>query len=392
MKFVVLGGYGMMGKVVLQDLYTTAPSATIIIVGHDPEKVRTAVRQYHSERVKGTVADASSIPSMVKTFRGAEVVINCVQYELNLKVMEACLTAKAHYLDLGGLFHMTRKQLKLHRRFKKAGLLAIVGMGAAPGITNLLARYGADQLDMVSSVKIRVGSADFTRMHETPPLVISYSIQTILEEHTKQPMVFSKGTFKAVPPLSGKEVVVFPKPVGKQIAIRTLHSEVATLPHSLKAKGIKDCDFKIAFDPYFEEVLGTLIDLGFASTKPIMLHGQRMVPFEEMVNVLSQFQRPIGVCPTDQEILRVVVKGKKNGKRKTLTLDCHARSIKNWCMSAGDVDTGVPPSIVAQMIVSGAIGERGVLPPEQCVPLKLFFQELRKRKMQVLVNGNRFSP
>lgn len=386
MKFVVLGGYGMMGKVVVQDLVTFAKHATTTIAGHDPKKVKQAVRQYKG-RVKGVQTDATAVPSMVRAFRGADVVINCVQYELNLKVMEACLKAKCHYLDLGGLFHMTRKQLKLHQRFKRAGLLAILGCGAAPGITNLLAQYGADQFDRVSAVRIRVGSADFTRLHENPPLVISYSIQTILEEHTKQPMVFIHGKFRAMPPRSGSEVVRFPIPIGAQTAIRTLHSEVATLPLSLKAKGVRECDFKIAFDPQFERILATLIDLGFASTTPVMVRGQRVVPFEEMVQLLSKFQRPVGVCPNDREVLRAVVVGRKGRKSKTLVLDCHATSIRNWCMGAGDIDTGVPPSIAAQLIASGAIGARGVLPPEQCVPLQLFFHELQKRKMRISVNG-----
>ena len=65
--------------------------------------------------------------------------------------------------------------------------------------------------------------------------------------------------------------------------------------------------------------------------------------------------------------------------------DCHARSNTRWHASAGDVDTGCPPSIVAQMIATGAITQRGVLPPEVAVPVAPFFAELGKRGMKIVV-------
>src|SRR5439155_5697614 len=84
--------------------------------------------------------------------------------------------------------------------------------------------------------------------------------------------------------------------------------------------------------------------------------------------------------PNDYEIARVIVDDK-------LIVDCHARANRRWHASAGDVDTGCPASIVAQMVWTGAITQRGVLPPEVAVPVEPFFKELRKRGMRIEVRS-----
>ena len=84
--------------------------------------------------------------SCARALRGASACVNCVDYRLNLEVMRGCLAAGAHYVDLGGLFHMTRRQLELDADFRGAGLTALLGMGSAPGKTNLLARAAAARL------------------------------------------------------------------------------------------------------------------------------------------------------------------------------------------------------------------------------------------------------
>ena len=73
------------------------------------------------------------------------------------------------------------------------------------------------------------------------------------------------------------------------------------------------------------------------------------------------------------------------GDRKTITVDCHAKANRRWHASAGDIDTGCPPSILAQMIATGVIEQRGVLAPEVAVPVEPFFRELRKRGMKVVM-------
>src|SRR2546429_536568 len=75
--------------------------------------------------------------SLTDALRGCGAVAACIPYRLNLPVMEAALAAGCGYADLGGLFHTTLRQWELHDRFAAAGIPAILGIGSAPGITNV---------------------------------------------------------------------------------------------------------------------------------------------------------------------------------------------------------------------------------------------------------------
>ena len=320
-NFIVLGGCGAIGRVVVRDLFESHRQNQITVADYRPKQL------IRSPRVRTIFADARK-PNL----RGHSIVINCTQHDFNLHVMRAALRDHVHYVDLGGLFTWTRRQLKLHRQFERAGLTAILGMGCAPGITNVMARA----LSPKKSVKIRVGTKDFN-----PAPGFPYSAQTIMEELTLTAWIVEGGKFREVKPRTGWERVRFPKPVGSQWLVRTRHSEVATLPVTFK---LRQCDFKVGFDRQFvRDVVA-----GKIPNKPVD-RGR----------------------PDDYEIARVIVDGR--------VMDCHARSRKHE--SAGDADTGCPPSIVAQMIVTGQITQRGVLPPEVAVPVAPFFRELRKRGM-----------
>ncbi len=372
-----------MGRITVRDLFETASDAEILIADYNLESAQKLARSYRSPRVKAAFVDVLDLQSTARLLRGAFAVINSVQYEYNLHVMKAALTAGAHYLDLGGLFHMTRKQLKLHSKFKKAGLTAILGIGAAPGITNVLARFAADQLDRVREIHIRLGSIDETKIINPPPLASSYSIQTILEEFSYPPAVFARGKFRFVEPMSGEEKVTFPAPVGKQYPMCTIHSEVATLPLTYKNKGIRDVSFKIAFDRDFTEKIRFLRDIGLAAEKAVTVKGVRVVPRDLLVQLIRAQPKPVTNGPLKEyEVIRVVVKGKKDGKAQTWVVDCHTRGMPKWGIGL-DIDTGSPPSIAAQMLAAGEIEARGAVPAEVAIEPKLFFAELKRRKMEV---------
>jgi lysine 6-dehydrogenase len=357
-NFVVLGGMGAIGRVVVRDLFESHPQNRILIADYNEAGARTYARSFRSRRVSAVFADATKSGHLAKLLRGQALVINCTQHNFNLNVMQAALAAKVHYLDLGGLFSWTRRQLKLTDRFKRAGLTAILGMGCSPGITNIMTRAAVDKLGNVESVRIRVGARDFGA--KPADFFFPYSAQTIVEELTLTPWVFERGMFHEVEPRAGWERVDFPRPVGKQWVVRTRHSEVATIPRSFTRHGLAFCDFKVCFDRQFVREVVKRLKNGWT------------------VHDLAKLPAPRGK-PDDYEVSRVIVRG----GRITITMDCHAKANRRWHASAGDVDTGCPPSIVAQMITTGVIVQRGVLAPEVAVPVDMFFRELRKRGMKI---------
>jgi saccharopine dehydrogenase (NAD+, L-lysine-forming) len=333
--------------------------------------------------VRAVRIDVTDQAAAALALAGAFAVVNTVQFQLNLDVMEAALAVRAHYLDLGGLFHMTRRQLELDQRFKAIERTAILGMGAAPGITNLLSRHGAERLDQVREIHVRVGSMDRTRYRPTPALAVAYSLKTILEEFSMPPAVFTRGDFRFVEPMSGAGPHRFPPPVGLRHPMFTIHSEVATLPLSYRDLGVREVSFKIAFDPEFTDRVRFLRDLGMASDHPVEVAGVQVRPVD-VVNKVAMNQPPVKqVGRLDQyEVLRSIVKGTSQGKKVTWVVECHTRGMPEWGLGL-DVDTGSPPAVAAQMLAAGEITATGVVAPEIAVPCDPFFERLALRKMRL---------
>jgi saccharopine dehydrogenase-like NADP-dependent oxidoreductase len=363
-SFIVLGGVGAIGRVVVRDLFESHPRNRILIADYNETAARAYARSFRGHRVTAAFADAGQSKQLAKLFRGHAVVINCTQHDFNLKVMHAALAAKVHYVDLGGLFHWTRRQLKLNGQYKRAGLTAVLGAGCAPGITNVMARAAADQFDHIESVRIRVGTKDLNA--KPADFFFPYSAQTIVEELTLKPWIFAHGKFREVKPRTGWERVDFSRPVGAQWVVLTRHSEIATIPLTFRAKGLRECDFKVGFDRAFVHEVTRRLKNGWT------------------VQDFAKLPTPRGK-PNDYEVSRVIVCGDK----KTVTMDCHSKANRRWHASAGDIDTGCPPSIIAQMIATDAIAQRGVLPPEVAVPVEPFFHELWRRGMKIVVKETR---
>jgi saccharopine dehydrogenase-like NADP-dependent oxidoreductase len=384
MKYVVIGGAGAMGRITVKDLVETAPIRDeIIIADYDMEKAQSLAKSFTRKGVSAVKVDVNNLEKTVKDLSGASIIINCVQYQYNIALMEIALALNAHYVDLGGLFYMTRQQMELHKQFKDKKKTALIGMGAAPGITNIMARFAADELDIVKEIHIRLASKDQTRYVPKPALATSYSLKTILQEFSFEPAVFTKGKFKFVKPMSGAEPHRFPLPVGIQSPMYTLHSEVATLPLTYKNKGIKEVSFKIAFAKDFTEKVKFLCDIGLSSNDPLEINGSKVAPID-VVNRLVMSQAPVKqVGPLKQyEVVRSVVKGTKNSKKITWIVDCHTTGKEEWNLGT-DINTGSPPSIAAQMILNGDIKGNGVVAPEVAISPVLFFEELKKRNMFV---------
>lgn len=366
--YLILGGYGEMGRVTAHDLFETS-KGTIVIAGHDAKKAHEFAKSFKSPRVQWAKVDIANQSQLVKLLRGKSVCINSTNYYFNLSVMKACLKAHVPYLDLGGLFHMTRKQLKLHSLFKKNRLTAVLGCGATPGITNIMAAYGSRFLDKIRGIHVKFGGKDFTQYNM--PFVLPYSAQTIFDEFTMKAAKLIHGKMRMIQPWSDPTVENFPKPVGKTLCGSVLHSELTTFPNSFPE--IHECSFQGGFGESFVAFIKGLIAQGFTQE-----------PYRAWtVEFLNKFMPKPKMKIKDIEILRVTLLGIKNGKKKKVTVDCVAKSITRWNAPAGTVDTAVPPSIIAQMIANGKIHAHGVLPPESCVEPEEFFRELRKRGMKV---------
>jgi saccharopine dehydrogenase-like NADP-dependent oxidoreductase len=211
------------------------------------EAARRDARLQGEERV-----DARDPASLAIALDGADVCVNCADYRLNLDVMEACLAAGAHYVDLGGLFHVTRRQLELDGRFRQAGLTAILGLGSAPGKSNLLARAAVDRLG-AAPVSMQIWAASRDPAAADHPFPAPYSVRTLLDELHLRPMVVADGELRETETLSGEAERDFPEPIGRVSGIYTLHSELATLPAAYRS--LQEASFRLCLPPGLLEQL-----------------------------------------------------------------------------------------------------------------------------------------
>ena len=378
-KIAVLGA-GAMGQVTIRDLCESANVSEVLMADLSLERLEALKAQFNKPKLKTAKADVTDIAGLGELLKGWQAVINCSPYIFNLNVMEAALIAGCHYLDLGGLFHVTRKQMELNQKFAEQKLLAVLGMGAAPGMTNVMAACAADEMDTVSSIDIYAASVDLVASNH--PFLPPYALDTILDEYFLCPYVFEDGEFKEVPPMSGEHVHDFPQPVGRASSFLTLHSEVATLPLTYKDKGVKRVTYRLGLPTLFHERCKFLVDLGFGDKESMKIGEAELKPRKILQAMIDRHALPTA-DPDDAEVIRVDVAGTKAGRQILTRLETMVLSHKEWKISCGALDTGVPPSIVAQLICSGEIKQRGVQAPEACVPAQRFFQELAKRNMEM---------
>jgi len=387
-SIAVLGGAGAMGQIAVRDLCDTAPADVEVIVSDlDSRGSKAVVRRlralYPGRRVRAVAVDVARPAAAAKVLGGVFGIINCCHHALNLHAMQVALAIGSHYMDLGGLFHVTRQQLKLHAQFKRRGLLALLGMGAAPGIVNVLARAAADSMERVHEIHIAVAGIDRAAHPGDRLLATSYSIQTVLDEASLPAPTFTNGRFGSAPAMSDPETIDFPDPVGTQRPSRTIHSEVATLPISFRKKGIRDVSFRIAFPPDLDRQLRLISGLGLLTREPVEVGRVRVAPRDVLMALLKQLPKPpAAAVPDEYEILRVAVHGEKRGLPAEDVMTCHAPGIPAWGVGV-DADTGCPPSIAIQLLLRGEIEARGVLPPEVAVPVAPFLAELDRRGMRV---------
>ena len=202
----------------------------------------------------GEALDASDPAAVARSLDGCAVVVNCADYRLNTLVMRGALDAGVHYVDLGGLYHVTLRQLALDPAFADRGLGALLGMGSAPGKTNVLTSAAAARLgEEPLSLEIWAAARDPAAAEH--PFPAPYSVRTLLDELQMPPVVVEDGEVREVEPLSGEEERDLPEPVGRAKGIYTLHSELATLPAAFPT--LRSASFRLCLAPgLLEKLLG----------------------------------------------------------------------------------------------------------------------------------------
>jgi lysine 6-dehydrogenase len=350
----VLGAGGTIAPAIVRDLAESDEAGSLLLLDLDGERAARVAENHGGNKARSAAVDARA--GLARELEGVDVLVNSASYRVNLDAMRACLAAGCHYLDLGGLYHMTRRQLELDEEFRAAGLLALLGMGSSPGKTNVMAALAARELGGTPrAVDVVAAGRDLD-----PPAGFSvpYALRTLIDELTLAPVVVRDGEPVEVEPLSPGGVMRFPDPIGEAGTIYTLHSEVLTFPGSF---GCSESSFRLSLAP---ALLDRLRELTSASEEQLGSAAREALP------------------PSGRTVAVHVVVADE------VTVTAVTRPMEKWGLGGGVVSTAAPASAAVRLLAQDRIEARGALPPERCVHPGDLFPELAARNCEFAVEVN----
>lgn len=235
MRIFVLGAGGT-GSLLAQLL--VRQGHTVWCGDRDPERARHFVGKNNDIAV--VEANARNMWSVVRAARGANLIVNASPAVFNEIIMRAALRLRAHYLDLNA--HLTRnpfkpEQFRFHKKFEAKNRAALICTGAAPGLTNLLAKRGSELLDTVESIQVRLYEST-----ESKDPISTWSADVAYDAAISRPRIYRNRRFKLGRRFGEQERFRFPKPIGEASVYLAAQDEVCMLPYEIP---MQNADAKI---------------------------------------------------------------------------------------------------------------------------------------------------
>jgi lysine 6-dehydrogenase len=375
---IVLFGAGKMAYAIAYDL-VRRPEISQVVIGdirfQDAEKLAQFLK---SPKAKPVRVDATDYHRVLQTIKNSSCVIGSTTYAHNLLLTKACLQARTNFCDLGGNIYVVEKQRGLSAQAKKAGVTVIPDCGLAPGMVNVLAYHWAKDFDSIDRLKIRVGG-----LPQKPKNLLNYqlvfSVEGLINEYIEDAVILGKGRKQMVPSLTGVEELSFPKPFQKLEAFYTSGGS-STLPETLKGK-VKNLDYKTIRYPGHSQFVKFMLDLGLVSSQPVQIGQKKIIPRQLSAYLLTRY---LPANQPDVVLIRIQLEGKSQGKFTKRTYDSIDYYDRKTRLTSMQRTTGFPVAIIAQMLASGRILQKGVIPQELAVPGKEFIQELNKRNISFI--------
>lgn len=391
----ILGGAGMMSQGIIKDLLS---DRSIIDIGEirvcdtARDRMEAMQRQFGDARLTLHDLNVTDPAALSAVLAGADICINGVPTMAGhqMVIFEAALNARVDYVDLGGLGTYTVQQMAWHLRFADAGVVAVLGVGSDPGMSNVICRAVADKLDEIDAINL-YWAAEFSGP-ESPVLRPPYSVSTVLAEYAHPCIQFLDGRHVECAPQTGKEVVDLPAPWGPLEFMYSAHSEQLTVPLAagIADKGIKEFTWKLHLPHRENEAWIGLVKAGFGDfDRPVKIGGQDVRPLELLNAVIARnLAENADKIPAQDshEIHFAIGRGRIGGKAATVRSEVILRPdpIYDGYTDAG---TSMNASIAAQLIVRDP-RKPGVYACEGYFNVDAYFTEAKKRKFLISMTVN----
>jgi saccharopine dehydrogenase-like NADP-dependent oxidoreductase len=363
-RILVLGGSGEMGSAAVADLISrTDHEVTVgdIRPGAAGDLLRGLGAPERVVRV-----DVDDPASLRAALADTEVVLNATYMRHNVPVTDAAISAGVHLVDLGSYYAETVQQLERHDAAVAAGCRIVPGCGVAPGLTNVLARLGADQLDRVEA--IRIYSYISHPLWTSPGIVV-----TRFDASVGTSVIRVGGRLVERPSFSDEESFAFPEPYGEQEVHLVPHPEPVTLSRYID---VDDVVFKVGYPADETRRIRVLLELGFDRETPFEFDGIAVSPRR----FAAAYVGSRGIGPTDRSanVKQVRVDGVRKGRSVTLIYDFAMERVGR---SASSAITGTVAAIAADLVARG--GQIGVHPPEGAFDARAFVDALAIRGLTI---------
>ena len=345
----------------------------------NPERSRAVVDGLDDGRFEAARVDASDTASVAALIRdsGADAVLNATDPRFNPQIFAAAFETGCTYLDMAATLsepHPERPyelpgvmlgdaQFAEHERWRERGLLALVGMGVEPGLSDVFARYAADHLfATVDEVAVRDGSDIAVDGYDFAP---TFSIWTTIEECLNPPLVWERGRgFFTTEPFSESELFEFPEGIGVVECVNVEHEEVVLVPRGVDCRRVT---FKYGLGEEFIDVLKTLHKLGLDSTRPLRVRGVEVAPRDVVAAALPD-PATLGDRMHGKTCAGTLVTGTAaDGSAKAVYLyhvTDNERTMREYGHQAVVLQTALNPVVALELLDQGVWAGAGVLGPE----------------------------
>jgi len=364
----------------------------VVLADVATERVRSVVAglgepgRFAAERV-----DASNASDLVALIRrvAPDAVLNACDPRLNGPIFSAALEARVTYLDMAMTLsrpHPQRPyelpgtmlgelQLSQHDAWQQAGLLALVGIGVEPGMSDVFASHAATELfSSVQEIGVRDGADLVIEGYDFAP---TFSIWTTIEECLNPPLVWERERgFYTTEPFSEPEAFEFPEGIGAVQCVNVEHEEVVLIPRWIDCQRVT---FKYGLGEEFIDVLRTLRKLGLDSTEPVEVRGAKVAPRDLVAAVLPD-PATLGERMTGRTCAGTWVRGTGTDGQPRSTYLYHIvdneDTMREYGSQAVVWQTAINPVVALELLDEGIWTGTGVLGPE-AFPAAPYLERLR---------------
>jgi saccharopine dehydrogenase (NAD+, L-lysine forming) len=336
----------------------------------DPARPAALVDRLQDDRFGAAQVDASNASAVASLLREtrADALLNATDPRFNPQLFSAAFDAGCTYVDMamtlsGPGVRLGEAQLAESERWAERGLLALVGMGVEPGLSDVFARYASDHLfSEIDEVAVRDGADLVVDGYDFAP---TFSIWTTIEECLNPPLVWERGRgFFTTEPFSEPELFAFPEGIGVIECVNVEHEEVVLVPRVIDCRRVT---FKYGLGAEFIEILKMLHTLGLDSTEPLRVRGVEVAPRDVLAAALPDpatlGDRMRGRTCAGTLVTGIGIDGAPRAVYLYHVAD-NARTMREYGHQAVVLQTALNPVVAMELLATGAWRGEGVLGPE----------------------------